>query len=541
MDTHDEIQRLILEVQGKEKVEALNKELREWEQELTGLATKLRNGAMGQEEFAQKARDTAVVMQMVKDQIKEVGEQAGQAARGGGNSLLQFQYILDDLINTSGGFERKLAAISNNIPGFVQSIAGSGSASLAGGIGIVSALLIALAPVAKAAWDAMTGEGEGEDKAARVKEHLREIQAEIKRTHAEFQKLSQSPTDAEKTSAEGIGLYLKDRPKADMARQAVGASATNAEAHSQLTDQERAEFKAAQAASTRTDEELDTAAKVEAARRLGANGDPESIRAEAARMMPGLRQARDDGRARLTALLNAARQRFGEKIVTGATAAGPAGAEARRRLLGVAEGTPGLTDLAGYSPEALAAQEAEYQAYEESGGPGTEAFAERARAGGRGRRKQRRRDKAFDAMAAGWEKEDAAAARQQAREEEREQAAADREAERDDAAWVRGKPARQRRARHNRARAGVVQVLGPDAQGFDPQAIDAMADQALAGMRNGLTQAQATWQAIAMKMRAMQKAMAEFEQMQMQMRAEQSRLFSGTDVNGIYSMMPATW
>ena len=115
---------------------------------------------------------------------------------------------MDDLINTSGSWERRLASISNNIPGLVTSL--GGGAGLAGTVGIVTTAFIALAPAIKGAWDYFM------DTAPEVaKERLKEIEQQALKLHEAFLKLASHPRPAESEEAQNLASIFGDRPNAE--------------------------------------------------------------------------------------------------------------------------------------------------------------------------------------------------------------------------------------------------------------------------------------------------------------------------------------
>lgn len=529
----DEVQRIVMEVLNADRIKELNTMLKDERDTILYLRRELDAGRINNQQYEQSTANVARAIQGINREMKGLSSQGGISS----HSMMQFSYILDDLVNTTGGLERKLASISNNIPGFVQSIAGTGSASIAGGVGILMTALIALAPLAKAAWDAMSGDAEGNDKAEKTKERLRELQAEIKKTHDAWKRLDEAPTDFEKLSAESIKTFLEDQPKAKQARQAVGLSATNAEAFSMLTPEERQQLKAALADATRTDRQISEESR-SVAMNLGET--PESYAMRVRLNEENMRRAREAGRSVRTGLLNAGRTRFAEKTIAGAIEPGPAGADARRRLLGVAEGTPGLTGLAQYSPEGVRAAEEAYERQEEQDAE----FLERVR-----RRKERERrerrdvdrdaDDSYDQLQESIQQQRAGKARIKARRQKEDRELDAENAHFDDvnAANLREyKQGPARRARRLVGQAAAAQGFTA-ANGNAPTArqLDDMAGHALGLMNQGVAGDDAAMMALQTKL----EQIAATAQQVMQMRMNQQRLMQGGDASGQFSMMPA--
>src|ERR1700761_3721726 len=99
----DEIQNLILQVQGQVALESLNKELSNERQNLVGLVKQLNDGTIGQAAFELHAQTLARRMVPLNDEIAKLNAQAKQFS---GQSGLQLGYVMDDLVNTSGDWQR---------------------------------------------------------------------------------------------------------------------------------------------------------------------------------------------------------------------------------------------------------------------------------------------------------------------------------------------------------------------------------------------------------------------------------------------------
>jgi hypothetical protein len=486
----DEVQKLILQVEGQEKLKTLNEELAKERDFLEKLLVIQKQGVVGVN--PQDIRNAAERMVNLNTEIARLQTQT----RGFGQAALNLQYVLDDLTQTSGGWERKLASISNNVPGLVASL-GAG-AGLAGTIGLVSTALIALAPLAKAAWAALTEEGP-----ELAKEQLKEIEDRIKKINDEFKKLAQKPTDFESQSAKAIGDFLGQRPAAEKAEAGIlkVMAGDPSAGLKEMTPDERKEFDDLQ-------------------RRIKRGvGEP----------MPPLIARRNE-------LANIARQRFARSLVTGATEAGPAGEKARRTLQEIAQRNPGAfptnfaTHLAEMTPEALAAQEADgSKALDEH-----EEFGRRAHEAGQKRRQNTAaRNRARDDVKRRIERDTAAKnhqLEQQARAEDRGPAFADKQlADEARDSEAPGETDHQRQLRQaRRASVSMSQDLGYGTPSADQA--DQLASAALSNMANGMNGQQAVWAAVMKKVEAINAAAQQFRQMQAQQ-------LMGSDNSGQFSLM----
>lgn len=178
----DQVDKLILQVQGQTELKQMKEALDAEQKSLAALIDQFKTGLVAQQTFANASRYSAERILDLREQIEKLEKSSGVLRQQG---LLQLQYVLDDLVNTSGSWERKLASISNNIPGLVASIGGKNAMGLAGAIGIVSTSLIALAPLAAAAWEALSGGGNGPEPVVKAldaaEEKIKAIRQELER------------------------------------------------------------------------------------------------------------------------------------------------------------------------------------------------------------------------------------------------------------------------------------------------------------------------------------------------------------------------
>lgn len=314
-----------------------------------------------------------------------LGGLKGQSGANG-QGLLGASYAIQDFVSVltgGGGLGRAIGAVSNNIAPFALSLGAGGA--LAGGLGFLVTAFGAAIPIIEEFWGAVDSEA-----SKKAVEKLKELQNEIKRTHDEFRKLAEAPTDIERESAEGIRLELSERGTAQQARAAVQKGITNKEAYEKL---DKAAFNGFEKDATATDADIQRQAEIDAGLALPADSPQAARDAFAASAAKQARERRETAQRRRREMLEAARRAKAEEIVAGATVAGPAGEAARRRLL---ELTPEMRGLQAMSPERIAAAEAEHEAEEEAGGPGTEAFADRAREGVRARKKAEREQRLME-------------------------------------------------------------------------------------------------------------------------------------------------
>jgi hypothetical protein len=111
--------------------------------------------------------------------------------------MLQFGYVLDDLVNTSGNWQRHLSSISNNMPGLLMSL-GAG-AGLAGTLGLIYTAFVGLAPVAQHAWNAVF-----DPDADRRHAELKKVEEEVKSLTEAYKKLREAKTVAEESGTKSV-------------------------------------------------------------------------------------------------------------------------------------------------------------------------------------------------------------------------------------------------------------------------------------------------------------------------------------------------
>lgn len=529
----DELQRIILEVVNADRIKALNEQLEDERKAIRFIKAELDAGRASQQQYESATRGLARNIKALNDEIRSLQRQGGVS----GHSILQFQYILDDLLNTTGGLERKLAAISNNLPGFIQSLSGPGSSGLAGTLGIVGTALIALTPLALKAWEALAGEEKVDD----ARDRIREIRREIAAAQKEFEKLVNAPNTPEKLSAEGIKLFLEHRPAggksgAERARDVVAGALDQADVLAGMDPEARKELEGVRALAFGRDEDLKARAETEAARDYamagGQGAGPPQAMIDA--RYEALAKQREQARATHKVLMDKARQAAAAKIVAGAKVAGPEGAADRDRLLQATAGKEGFRELQDFRPENIRAEEEAFERQQEA----DEEEARKVDAAKRARERGRREVDAE--LRANEEKDQENLHEFQRGKARRKQAGAKADADihRRAQAVPRDLAAERRNAVRNR----VIRTTQAEGLGT-PTAdqADEMADTALRNMNAGMDAQSAIWSAVLAKVQALQAMSARFQQQQQMMQAQAMQLGGMGDFGGEFTPFPAMW
>ncbi len=493
----DEVQRLLIQIDGQDKLKTLNAELARELDYLKQLLVVQKQGVVGV--------NPATIQQAAGEVVRLNAEIAkvGRETKNYSNSALQLGYVLDDLANTSGSWERHLAAISNNIPGLVMSLgAGQG---LAGVIGIISTSLIGLAPLAHKAWSALAGEGEGPDQVVKALETAEE---RLKRISSALQKILESTTpEAQTTKGLVEEMFAGEGP--DLLSR-VSSALTASGRGEQMTAEEKAGI-------------AHTEATI-----AGMAGDDRFAGAQAVQE----RKLLERKAAAQKRIDEANKQAAGRMLAEAPTSA------AARSLMGSLLGPDFAEDLGGLEPEARAAQDKEVEE--------AEAFGERARTGMTARRKEeefQREQKRNEAQGnrnirkfereqdaeSQRNKESNAAADIKARENAKRAA---KELDRTAESEAMGASVSARDMQLDYARRGVAGAAAQRGMQFDPAVLDQMASSALANYKGGMTEQDAVFSALASKLQQMERLGQRFQQMM----ARGSQQFGG-DNSGQFSQM----
>lgn len=340
----DEIQRIILQVENRDKLEQLNKELKTEEELLLKIIKA--NQQFPTTQSAAYLQTTAEKVRDLNGQIKDLEKTSGGLRSGG---LMQLSYVLDDLTNTTGGWERKLASISNNIPGLVTGL--GGSMGIAGAIGLIGTAAIALTPVVKAVIESFTGP----DGFPGVNVVLDDAAERVKRLQSELDKILKARPFREKESAEAISFFLGD-VGGEQVVSGTAAAIAGAGEGAQTTPEEKKRLKSLRETAEFTRNNW---------------------------TLPGQREAAERDLQRVQTEIQERLNKENEKLAGELVAQVPTNPGARRRLERLAKQFPGGFPVKGFgeglgelSPEALDAQDQAIKKEEEE----TREYRERKRA-----------------------------------------------------------------------------------------------------------------------------------------------------------------
>lgn len=485
----DEIQRLLLKIEGEDKLKSLNVELGKEEDYLKKLLLIQKQGVVGVAPATIDAAAASVVKLNVEIAKTE------KATRNFSGSALQLGYVMDDLVNTSGSWERHLSAISNNIPGLAMSL-GAG-AGLAGTIALISTSLIALAPIAKRAWEALGGEGEGPMKVVKALDMAEE---RLKRIKTELEKILAGEGAQAAETHKLVSEYLgggSGKKILGGAAQAIGASGRGAQMTPYETEQA--------AGYQRT---IDDAAKL------------------------GLRNPNAEaGLAAIQERINSANVESAGKLV----GAAPTEKGARDTLRALGKQFPGAFpagfagDLESLEPGADAdsdAWEEKTKGWADAGERRREKRADRAR---RRRITVHRDDATTREQLANEEAVDREHEARKHREEQRLKAKTAEDLA-NDQAMERAQAQEAHAAPLNSARAHVAEAASGQGVQLNPQQLEAAAHDALRNFHAGMDDQTATYQAILNTVNRINAMGAKF-------RADSARMMAGSDANGAFSNM----
>jgi hypothetical protein len=193
-----EEEEIILKIVGEVQLKDLNAELVKHKQALTDATVALREGTLS--EAAYEAQVTAALPRMV-ELNREIGQMNVQAKSFSGQGGLQLGYIMDDLVNTTGGFERKIAAINNNIPGFLMSL-GLGP-GVAGQAALITAGFTAALPVLRKFFDSLFADS------PEARKHLEDLKKAAEDAADAFNRMAEKSTAAEEAGQKALATGLE--------------------------------------------------------------------------------------------------------------------------------------------------------------------------------------------------------------------------------------------------------------------------------------------------------------------------------------------
>lgn len=521
----DQVDRLILEVQGKEKLEALNGELAREEAELLKLAAALRAGSITQQQFAADAQRAAADVVRIKGEIKALQSDLGRFAPG----VLQASYAIQDftsVLSGGQGLSRALMSVQNNIPGLLMALgAGQG---LAGVFSLLSMGVGAFIPIVEKMWGAL----DNKEAAEAAKQKLREIKQQIDEAHKAFLGLRDAPTDYESESAGLMREFLGDRPNAEKLREGLMASMGRKSGEAGLAPKQREEYDAL-AKDVLSEEGIRRLGEAAAADAEGAGLLPGPAREQA---MARARAASQRARDRRDELLEGGRRQAAERLMRGMLKAGPEGDAARgdafRRMGQMPEAFPPnfAAHMQELQPGALRHQDEEFEREQEA----NKEWHDRREA----QREEHRKERAEIEAEADFQQgrlDDSIREMQQARarnQREGREAAADIKRR---AAEVQHE---RREAPQRMARDAVIRETR--AEGLTPNAheVDEMAAMTLRNLQDGMNMQGAVMMAIWQKMEAINRAVAHYQQMQQAMWAQAQQQGMGQEWTGMFTTLP---
>jgi hypothetical protein len=514
--TSNEVQNLILQVQGKEKLDGLNTALRAEQQLLQDLVRQQQQGVGINPAQIEAAAEKVVIL---NGELKALTGRPGM----GGQGILQASWAVQDftsVLSGGQGLGRALSSIQNNIPGLLMSLGMTGG--VAGAVSLISVGIGALMPVLEGLWKSLES-----DTPKQAREKFEKLKDEIKRTHEAFLKLTEAATPGEETEASEVTRFLRERPHADAARRAavegMGAKSTEAAVAAAGT---RDEWAGLAGAAGMSDEAIEKAAANAAFGVSRSGAPPGQAEAAADETRTRLRGERAAARSKRFELERAAKEAAAEKMLAEAQVAGPAGDAARRDLRERAAGVEGLEGLADTTESAImtrrqaAGLEAARKVVQEQ--------IKRADAD----REKRMIDEAHN-LGRG----EANQAKDLAERRKREAAALKERTDREIAA----EPELAREARMQSARKGIGQMgAAMDAPPiFDAKQVDEMASQALANVDQGMTAQAALFSSIVSKMTEMNRRSGQFTAQLQQYSAWMNNMQMGGDNSGRGSNLPA--
>jgi hypothetical protein len=189
----DEVQNLILKIIGDEKLSVLNAELDKEAKLIKQATADLREMTISEQQFEAVIMSSYPKLEKLNGEIKNLSREAKQFSGQGG---IQLAYVMDDLANTSGNWQRHLASISNNMPGLLQSM-GVG-AGLAGQLSLVYTGFVVALPIIQKFFDSITGQSPDAVAA------LEKIKKAAEEAAAAFNKAVEKPTGGEEESGKAL-------------------------------------------------------------------------------------------------------------------------------------------------------------------------------------------------------------------------------------------------------------------------------------------------------------------------------------------------
>jgi hypothetical protein len=434
-----------------------------------------------------EATQAQKAMNMVMSEFGSVATAAaGSGQHGaGGRGIMGASYALQDftsVLTGGGGLARALGSITNNFDQMAMAAGASVATAAKLSIGFTGlvALLPIVTPLFESLWKAMAG---GEDKGPEtVVKALDAAQERLEKIRGELDKILKSTPSGGHETAQGFrdlfaeegGGKIVGGLAQSMAASGRGATMTDAERHATSDDAVEREVQVAQMNASRAGRSL----------------SPDEEAVIRARARANQQAAKDAAQSRI----NTANVEAAGKIV----GAAPTEKGARDTLRAMAGRFPGAfpSGFAGHlgemEPEAVAKGEAEDAEAEAQEGRIHERLEKRRK----DRAAKAAQDREAEQVAEKRRRQEEAAAKAAARAEERQQADEQRDLERSNREWQRGKKGRAHAGIEAQADQLMANGVGIVGQAFGPRAaamasnaspaeVQAMKERTMANLEHG--------------------------------------------------------
>jgi hypothetical protein len=228
----DEVQKIIFDIQNREKLQALNHDLELERNLVVGLNQQLQHGTINQGQFAAAALAPAQNIRALNKDIAELEKSTKGLMSPHG--LLNLSYVFDDLSNTTGGWERKLSSISNNIPGVLASLGVGGG--LVGVLALVGTGLITVARNWDTLMDSFKSIAIGE-----AADQLKALEDRAEKAAEKFDKLTKRPSKTEAAGAKSLQELFDETGAVNIEKGLAGVLGTSGLGED-LTEEERSDL-----------------------------------------------------------------------------------------------------------------------------------------------------------------------------------------------------------------------------------------------------------------------------------------------------------
>lgn len=208
----DPLQRIVMQVEGREDVARLKKEIEDYESELRKLRAELDAGHISQAQFDADARHMATGIQGAASEVRRIEADTRNMGRG----VLQTSYAFQDFTSQiRNGVLPAFASIQNNIPQIVMGFGGTaGIAGAIGGVTVAIGALIAIGPHLVTFFNWVTGQASiTADSIEGLKERIKELSKEKLTLYVDMKELEDAK---EKLKAFEEGLRTAQSAMKDM-------------------------------------------------------------------------------------------------------------------------------------------------------------------------------------------------------------------------------------------------------------------------------------------------------------------------------------